>query len=198
MPGVLVGLKRCVAEGDHGGRQDLDVAGVASVLRQPGTNVGAELSARPYEVARQLATLERIWNRDLSMFDPDGPFPDVEPDLSAPPIAEGMGRPTTRPAPDGAPLAGPSRLKQLEHAAVGPTDQRPADLRRYAGPIADDMQARVDEGVCDGFILVPHLVPTGLDEFVADAVPLLQERSALRAEYDTYTLRDHLGLRPRP
>ncbi|WP_433379054.1 hypothetical protein [Streptosporangium sp. CA-115845] len=46
----------------------------------------------------------------------------------------------------------------------------------------------------DGFILVPHLIPGGLDDFVDKVVPLLQERGVLRAEYETTTLRGHLGL----
>ena len=25
--------------------------------------------------------LEQVWNRDLSAYDPDGPLPDIEPDL---------------------------------------------------------------------------------------------------------------------
>ena len=46
----------------------------------------------------------------------------------------------------------------------------------------------------DGFILVPHLTPGGLDPFVDRVVPLLQERGAFRSEYAGSTLRSHLGL----
>ena len=46
----------------------------------------------------------------------------------------------------------------------------------------------------DGFILVPHLTPGGLDEFADTVVPLLQERGVFRTEYEGSTLRDHLGL----
>ena len=46
----------------------------------------------------------------------------------------------------------------------------------------------------DGYILVPHLTPHGLDEFVDRVVPLLQERGVFRADYTGPTLRDHLGL----
>ena len=46
----------------------------------------------------------------------------------------------------------------------------------------------------DGFILVPHLTPGGLDEFVDRVVPLLQERGVFRTEYTGGTLRDHLEL----
>ena len=46
----------------------------------------------------------------------------------------------------------------------------------------------------DGFILVPHLTPGGLDAFADTVVPLLQERGVYRTEYTGATLRDHLGL----
>ena len=48
----------------------------------------------------------------------------------------------------------------------------------------------------DGFVLAPHLTPTGLDDFVDRVAPLLQERGVLRAEYETTTLRGHMGLPP--
>jgi len=52
----------------------------------------------------------------------------------------------------------------------------------------------VQADAADGYILVPHLTPHGLDRFVDDVVPLLQERGVFRADYDGTTLRDHLGL----
>jgi hypothetical protein len=36
---------------------------------------------------------------------------------------------------------------------------------------------------CDGFILVPHLTPGGLDRFVAEVVPELQDRGSYRTAY---------------
>lgn len=56
------------------------------------------------------------------------------------------------------------------------------------------MAAFVRAGAADGFILVPHLTPGGLDEFVDRVVPLLQERGAFRTRYEGRTLREHLGL----
>ena len=46
----------------------------------------------------------------------------------------------------------------------------------------------------DGFILVPHITPGGLDVFADRVVPLLQERGVFRTEYEGPPLRDHLGL----
>src|SRR5699024_8231187 len=46
----------------------------------------------------------------------------------------------------------------------------------------------------DGFILVPHITPGGLDEFVDRVVPELQERGVYRDAYPGTTLRENLGL----
>jgi hypothetical protein len=56
----------------------------------------------------------------------------------------------------------------------------------------------VQADASDGFILVPHITPGGLDEFADKVVPILQGRGAFRADYEGTTLREHLGLAPRP
>jgi len=53
------------------------------------------------------------------------------------------------------------------------------------------------EGACDGFTLMPNLLPGELATFVDEVVPLLQARGLARTEYLGTTLRDHFGL-PRP
>jgi alkanesulfonate monooxygenase SsuD/methylene tetrahydromethanopterin reductase-like flavin-dependent oxidoreductase (luciferase family) len=62
--------------------------------------------------------------------------------------------------------------------------------------VAQAINDRVQGGAADGFILAPHVVPGGLDEFADTVVPLLQERGVFRAEYEGGTLRDRLGLPP--
>ncbi|MFJ3899927.1 F420-dependent methylene-tetrahydromethanopterin reductase, partial [Streptomyces sp. NPDC090083] len=52
----------------------------------------------------------------------------------------------------------------------------------------------VQADASDGFILVPHITPTGLDPFADTVVPLLQEQGVFRTDYEGPTLRDHLGL----
>jgi alkanesulfonate monooxygenase len=66
-----------------------------------------------------------------------------------------------------------------------------------AGEIADTMQAWLESNAADGFNIMFHTVPSGLDDFVDLVVPELQRRGLLRREYEGTTLRDHLGL-PRP
>jgi hypothetical protein len=52
----------------------------------------------------------------------------------------------------------------------------------------------VQTDASDGFVLVLHLTPGGVDEFADTVVPLLQERGSFRADYEGTTLREHLGL----
>jgi alkanesulfonate monooxygenase SsuD/methylene tetrahydromethanopterin reductase-like flavin-dependent oxidoreductase (luciferase family) len=61
--------------------------------------------------------------------------------------------------------------------------------------VARDINTLVQEDASDGFILVPHITPGGLDEFADSVVPLLQEQGVFRADYEGDTLRDHLGLK---
>jgi alkanesulfonate monooxygenase SsuD/methylene tetrahydromethanopterin reductase-like flavin-dependent oxidoreductase (luciferase family) len=60
--------------------------------------------------------------------------------------------------------------------------------------VARALDDHVQANACDGFILVPHITPSGLDRFADEVVPLLQERGAFRTEYTGTTLREHLGL----
>ena len=60
--------------------------------------------------------------------------------------------------------------------------------------VADLIDEFVQEDGADGVILVPHITPAGLDDFVDLVIPLLQERGAFRTEYETTTLREHMGL----
>ncbi|MFF2018421.1 LLM class flavin-dependent oxidoreductase [Paenibacillus sp. NPDC058177] len=62
------------------------------------------------------------------------------------------------------------------------------------GQLADFMQHWFQEYGCDGFNIMPPVLPGNLDEFVDHVVPLLQERGLFRREYAGSTLREHLGL----
>ena len=54
-----------------------------------------------------------------------------------------------------------------------------------------------DAGACDGFTLMPNVLPAQLTAFVDHVVPILRQRGITRPEYAGTTLRDHVGL-PRP
>ena len=48
------------------------------------------------------------------------------------------------------------------------------------GTVAEAINALVQADASDGFILVPHITPGGLDRFADTVVPLLQERGVFR------------------
>ncbi|WP_232697448.1 LLM class flavin-dependent oxidoreductase [Brevibacillus daliensis] len=63
-----------------------------------------------------------------------------------------------------------------------------------AEQLADKMQEWLMQGGADGFNLMPPLLPEGIDVFVDQVIPILQERGLFRTEYEGTTLREHLGL----
>ena len=65
--------------------------------------------------------------------------------------------------------------------------------------VADLMADWVQDGVADGFNLMPPVLPEMLDVFIAEVVPLLQRRGLFRTAYEGETLRSHFGIaRPAP
>ena len=63
-----------------------------------------------------------------------------------------------------------------------------------AEQVADAIQEWWDAGAADGFNIMPAVLPSGLDDFVDQVVPVLVERGLFRSEYTGTTLRDHYGL----
>lgn len=60
--------------------------------------------------------------------------------------------------------------------------------------LADKMEEWVGKQACDGFNIMPPLLPEGLTLFVDKVIPILQERGVFRKEYEGTTLREHFGL----
>ncbi|CAG7613262.1 NtaA/DmoA family FMN-dependent monooxygenase [Leucobacter soli] len=185
-----------------------------SLLILPGAtfvlgDTAAEARERAREVAFQqispqtaVAWIEAIWGRPIPGLDPDGRLPDEDPGDGE----QRQGQVSTQVA-DRIIRARELReraeaerltLRELvvaetaEHTFVGTPQHVASEIDRY-------VQGRAS----DGFVLVPHLTPGGLDEFVDRVVPLLQERGVFRTEYPvdpssgTTTLRATLGL-PKP
>ncbi|MEV5320218.1 NtaA/DmoA family FMN-dependent monooxygenase [Streptomyces sp. NPDC052687] len=155
-----------------------------------------EVRRRQVSGATALRHLEFVWNRDLSGYDPDGPLPDIDPDLSGHHIARG--RAQVRMYRD--PLATAREWRELAAArnwSIRDLVIETGNRQNFVGSpdtVARTIDQYVQSDAADGFILVPHLTPGGLDEFADKVVPLLQERGVFRTEYEGTTLRDHLGL----
>lgn len=60
--------------------------------------------------------------------------------------------------------------------------------------VADTIQEWVSTGAADGFNIMPAVLPSGLELFVDQVVPILQQRGLFRHDYTGSTLRDHYGL----
>jgi FMN-dependent oxidoreductase (nitrilotriacetate monooxygenase family) len=60
--------------------------------------------------------------------------------------------------------------------------------------IADHIEHWFTNGAADGFNVMAPLLPSGLEEFVDQVVPVLRERGLFRTEYTGKTLREHYGL----
>ncbi|ADX74986.1 flavin-dependent oxidoreductase, F420-dependent methylene-tetrahydromethanopterin reductase [Pseudarthrobacter phenanthrenivorans Sphe3] len=60
--------------------------------------------------------------------------------------------------------------------------------------VADAIQDWFQAGAADGFNIMPPVLPSGLEIFVDQVVPILQDRGLFRSEYAGRTLREHYGL----
>jgi FMN-dependent oxidoreductase (nitrilotriacetate monooxygenase family) len=162
--------------------------------------VAHEVRLQQVSGATAIAFLEQLWNRDLSGYDPDGPLPDIDPDPGEHTVARG--RASVRMHRDPLATAREWRAKaEAENLSIRELIVAVTGRQSFVGSpatIARDINQLVQADAADGFILVPHITPGGLDEFAARVVPLLQERGVFRAEYEGSTLRDHLGLAPLP
>ncbi|KQP74045.1 F420-dependent methylene-tetrahydromethanopterin reductase [Microbacterium sp. Leaf288] len=161
----------------------------------------AEARERAREVALQqvrpevaLTYVEQVWGRDLSGYDPDGPLPDVDPDTGSE-TARGW---ANRHAAVRARIAKLRELSETEGLSIRETVIRLTAAPTFVGTpehIAAEIDRYVQERATDGFTVVGHLTPHGLDEFAERVVPLLQERGSYRRSYEEgATLRDLLGL----
>jgi FMN-dependent oxidoreductase (nitrilotriacetate monooxygenase family) len=142
-----------------------------------------------------IAFVEQVWGRDLSDWDPDGPLPPFDPDVDGvETITRGRVRHERDPRAVAAQWRELAETKGLSLRQLVIEVTSRASFVGSARTVAEQIDRHVQDDAADGYILVPHLTPTGLDRFVDEVVPLLQERGVFRTEYDGPTLRDHLGL----
>jgi FMN-dependent oxidoreductase (nitrilotriacetate monooxygenase family) len=63
-----------------------------------------------------------------------------------------------------------------------------------APDIADEIEDWYCSGACDGFLISPSIMPTGLSDFVEFVIPELQRRGIFRTKYEGRNLREIMGL----
>jgi FMN-dependent oxidoreductase (nitrilotriacetate monooxygenase family) len=134
-----------------------------------------------------MAMLSDRFGTDMSLYDLDGPIPE----LALPDSYHSFARTILAKARrEGLMLRD---LYNLVSAARGHWV-----LCGSAERIAETLVDWFEGGAADGFNVMPAYLPGGLDDFVNLVVPLLQRRGVFRRGYVGTTLRAHLGLtRPR-
>ncbi len=143
-----------------------------------------------------IALLEQYWGRDLSTFDPDGPLPDVPPEVVESGVTRGAGfqfakaEELTRTWREEAAEKGQSIL-EFARAKAG---ARRGTFTGSYDQVADRLVEFARLGAIDGLNITPWLIPSGLDDIVDELVPRLQERGVYPADYAGPTLRENLGL----
>ncbi|MDN6401135.1 MAG: LLM class flavin-dependent oxidoreductase [Brachybacterium sp.] len=143
-----------------------------------------------------IALLEQYWGRDLSAFDPDGPLPDVPPEVAESGVTRGAGfqfakaEELTRTWREEAAQKGQSIL---EFARVQAGARRGTFTGSY-DTVADRLEEFARLGAIDGLNITPWLIPSGLDDIVDELIPRLQERGVYPSDYAGSTLRENLGL----
>lgn len=151
-----------------------------------------EIRLQQVRPATAIQFLEQVWSRDLSDYDVDGPLPEVDPDPDAEPLTWGR----VRHEKDQLALARKWRaIAEEKKLSIRELVIEVTARQQFVGTpstVASTIDEYVQSDAADGFVLVPHLTPTGLDEFVEKVVPLLQEKGVFRTEYSGTTLREQL------
>ncbi|MEZ2129711.1 MULTISPECIES: LLM class flavin-dependent oxidoreductase [unclassified Sinorhizobium] len=142
--------------------------------------------------------LEQVWNRDLSAYDPDGPLPEIDPDIVSVALSQGRANRID----DRLQTARTWReIAERDKLTIRQLVIKLTARQHFVGTpetVASEINRYVQEDAADGFVFAPHLTPTGFDEFVEKVIPHLQERGVYRRDYQEGTLRGHLGLRQLP
>lgn len=150
----------------------------------------AEEAERKYEEVASLVTIENALDylgrffehHDFSQYPLDEPFPELD-DLGKNSFQSGTDKIKRDAKEKGLTL----RQVALQSATprggfIGTPEQ-----------VADKIQAWFEAGAADGF-MITAAVPNGLEDFVDQVVPILQDRGLYRTEYKSDTLRGNLGL----
>lgn len=182
--------------------EDLKIYPAISVIL---SDSAEEAQERYEEVRRQqvsgpgaIAFLEQVWGTDLTDLDPDGPLPSFDPDLGNADITRGRVRHEKDP---GAVVKKWRELAEAKNYSIRElvieVSGRGGTLVGTPSQVAEKFDDLTQQRVADGFILVPHITPGGLDDIVDKVVPELQDRGVYRTSYPDSgggTLRDNLGL----
>ena len=122
---------------------------------------------------------------DLSQFDLDAPFPELDPsEINFTSRQQMM-----------------IDIAKKHHFSIRQLYEYVASARGHwtligtPEQVVDQLQVWFENEAADGFNVLPPSTPTGLNDFVELIVPELQRRGLFRTEYEGNTLRENLGLK---
>ncbi|MEC0239303.1 LLM class flavin-dependent oxidoreductase [Paenibacillus dokdonensis] len=149
-----------------------------------------EEAERKYQDVASLVTIENALNylgrffehHDFSQYPLDEPFPELG----------DLGKNSFQSGTDKIKKDAKEKGLTLRQVAIQSATPR-GNFIGTAEQVADRIQEWFEAGAADGFMLTAS-VPHGLEDFVDQVVPILQERGIFRTDYESDTLRGNLGL----
>ena len=182
-------------------RDSLKVLPAATFILADTDSEAEELAdlVRHQQVSGQTAIrmLEQLWNRDLSSYDPDGPLPETDPEPGEQTVVKGRASVRNFRLDPVATAWEWRQLAEAKNLSIRELIIAVTNRQSFVGSpttVASSINELVQADAADGFILVPHITPDGLDDFADKVVPHLQERGVFRSQYEGTTLREHLDL----
>lgn len=143
--------------------------------------------------ATAISVLEQLWGTDLAGLDPDGALPSFDPVDAT--IRHGQVRHYPDPVATANEWRSLSQRQGLSAREVVISKAQRASFIGTPREVALALATSVRDRASDGFVVVPHLTPGGLDGFVDTVIPELQDLGAYRTAYTPgTTLRQTLGL----
>lgn len=144
--------------------------------------------------ATAVRQIETIWGRRFEGFDAEGALPPVGDVVEGVELSAGRAKVHTDNRAQAAELIERAEAGGLSaRAVVIATTTRRSPLVGTASEVAQIIDESVQERRSDGFMIIPLITPTGLDRFVDEVVPELQNRGSYRTEWTGHTLRENLG-----
>lgn len=143
--------------------------------------------------ATAVSILEQLWGTPLDGLDPDGPLPSFDPVQGT--VRFGQVRHHKDPQAVADAWRSKAQREGLSARELVISTTQRASFIGTPYQVALQLAQSVRERASDGFVVVPHLIPTGLDQFVDTVIPELQDLGAYRHQYEPgATLRQSLGL----
>jgi len=150
-----------------------------------------EDAERKYQEIASLVTIEKALDNlgrffehhDFTQYPLDEPFPDLG----------DLGHNSFQSITNKIKKDALERGQTLRQVALEYATRRGSSFIGTAEQVADNIQLWFEGRAADGFIL-GRAVPGGLEDFIDQVVPILQERGLFRTAYESDTLRGNLGL----